>query len=72
MAQPAEQGELLPKPDGSDATLEHLNLAKGLAWDRAAYAVEFLSQVMRDEDNDLDQRLHAAGDLLNFAVKGPY
>ena len=71
MADPA-QGELLPQPNGSDATLEYLNNAKRMAWERAAYAVEYLGKVLQDEDSDIDQRILAAGELLNFAVKGPY
>ena len=71
MSEPA-QGELLPTGvTGPNGALEQLNHAKAMAWERAAFAVEFLGEIMRDEDNDLEHRILAAGEILNF-VKAPF
>jgi hypothetical protein len=54
-----------------DDPLAGLNEAKALAWANAAAAVVLLVSVMEDTDEDMDQRLFAASELLQFALKGP-
>jgi len=72
MAEPV--GDQLPARDGANGagSLDQLNDAKRLAWEHAANAVRYLASVLNDGDSDIDQRIQAAGELLNFAVKGPY
>lgn len=84
----AEQGELLsdtrplapahrnamepatPRPEAS--MLDDLNHAKALAFEHATDAVRVLADVVTNPDMDLDLRVQAAAELLQFAAKGPF
>ena len=73
----AEQGELLPQANlaagvSSVQSLSELNAAKRAAWEHCGEAIAYLVKIMRDPDYDIDQRMNAAAELLQFAAKGPY
>lgn len=67
------QGELLSIPKTEASMLDDLNKAKALAWKHAEAAVEVLASVMLNTElYDMDVRVQAAAELLQFAAKGPF
>ena len=52
--------------------LTDLNAAKALAWKHSSEAVAILAKLMGDREYDMELRVQAAAELLQFAAKGPY
>ena len=68
----AAQAELFGGEADNATALEYMNVARKLAAERAAYAIEMLGRVMQDTEYDMDTRVNAAAEILQFLARGTF